>query len=152
MPTTIEKFVESSLKKDLPEIRAGDIVRVHQKIKEGDPSSTSGQVKERIQVFEGVVLAVKHGKGIEGTITIRKIAEGVGVERIFPVHSPLLEKIELLKRTKVRRAKLSYLRLAKGKRAKLKARELGIAVAEEPAETSDEVVAGIQAGGEEPTK
>jgi large subunit ribosomal protein L19 len=125
MPTTIEKFVESSLKKDLPEIRAGDIVRVHQKIKEGE--------KERTQIFEGLVLAAKHGKGIEGTVTVRKVAEGVGVERIFPLHSPLIEKIELVKRAKVRRAKLSYLRLAKGKRAKLRARELGIAVAEEPA-------------------
>lgn len=146
MPTTIEKFVESSLKKDLPEIRAGDIVRVYQKIKE--------QAKERIQIFEGVVLAAKHGKGMEGTFTVRKVAEGVGVERIFPLHSPLLEKIELVKRTKVRRAKLGYLREAKGKRAKLKARELGIALAEEPAEIrqDDSVSGGIQASGEEPAK
>ena len=143
----LEKFVQPYLKTDLPEIRPGDIIKVHQKIKEGD--------KQRIQLFEGLVIAAKHGRGIQGTITVRKVAQGIGVERIFPLHSPFIEKIELVKRTKVRRAKLAYIRTAKGKRAKLKARELGIAVAEEPAEnppTSDEVVAGIQAGGEEPAK
>ena len=147
MTTQVDTFTKSYLKPGLPEVRAGDIVRVYQKVKEGD--------KERVQVFEGLVLAAKHGKGIEGTITIRKVAEGVGVERIFPLHSPLSEKIELVKRAKVRRAKLFYLRSAKGKRAKLRARELGLAAVEEPAEnppTSNEVVAGIQAGGEEPAK
>lgn len=138
----LETFIRPYLRKDLPEIRSGDIVRVHQKIKEGD--------KERTQIFEGVVLAAKHGKGMEGTFTVRKVAEGVGVERIFPLHSPLIEKIELVKRTKVRRAKLGYLREAKGKRAKLKAKELGIAVAE-PAQTRQDVSTsdGIEAGGEQ---
>jgi ribosomal protein L19 len=84
---------------------------------------------------------------MEGTFTVRKVAEGVGVERIFPLHSPLIEKIELVRRAKVRRAKLSYLRKAKGKRAKLKARELGIAVAE-PAQSPE----GIEAGDGEPAK
>ncbi|TSC56917.1 MAG: large subunit ribosomal protein L19 [Parcubacteria group bacterium Greene0714_21] len=140
MTTKLETFKQQYLRKDLLEVRPGDIVRVHQKVKETD--------KERIQVFEGLVLAAKHGKGIQGTITVRKVAEGVGVERIFPLHSPLIEKIELVKHAKVRRAKLFYLRTAKGKRAKLKAKELGIAVAEpaQPATTS-EMLAG-EAGGE----
>lgn len=145
----LETFVQPYLKTDLPEVRPGDTVRVHQKIKEGDPSNTSEQVKERIQIFEGLVLAAKHGKGIEGTITIRKVAEGVGVERIFPLHSPLLEKIEVVKHAKVRRAKLGYLRRAKGKRAKLKATELGVAVAEEE---PTEVQAETLAEKEEPAK
>lgn len=152
--TKIQNFSKSYLKTDLLDIRSGDIVKVHQKIKEGDLSNTSGQAKERIQIFEGVVLAAKHGKGVEGTFTVRRVAEGVGVERIFPLHSPLLEKIELVKRAKVRRAKLFYLRSAKGKRAKLKARGLEVAVAEEPAETrqDDSASGGIQAGGEKPVQ
>jgi len=141
MATKLEVFTKQYLKSNLPDIRAGDIVKVHQKVREGE--------KERIQIFEGLVLAAKHGKGIEGTVTVRKVAEGVGVERIFPLHSPLIEKIELVKRAKVRRAKLSYLRLAKGKRAKLRARELGIAVAEEE---PTEVQAEKLAEKEEPAK
>jgi large subunit ribosomal protein L19 len=132
MTTQVDTFTKSYLKPGLLEVRAGDVVKVYQKVKEGD--------KERVQIFEGLVLAAKHGKGVEGTITIRKVAEGVGVERIFPIHSPLVEKIELVKRAKVRRAKLFYLRSAKGKRAKLKARELGVAVAEEPKEVQTETL------------
>ena len=112
MPTQIETITQPQLKKDLPDIRPGDTVRVHQKIKEKD--------KERIQVFEGEVLARKHGKGITSTITVRKVISGVGVERIFPIHSPNIEKIEVVKRGKARRAKLYYLRRAKGKKARLK--------------------------------
>ena len=97
---------------ELPEIKPGDTVKVYQKIKEKD--------KERLQAFEGIVLARKHGKGISATITVRKVISGVGVEKIFPIHSPNIEKIEILKRSKVRRAKLYYLRTAKGKKAKLK--------------------------------
>lgn len=138
--TKIQNFSKSYLKTDLPDIRSGDMVKVHQKVKEGDPSNTSGQGKERIQIFEGLVLATKHGKGIEGTITIRKVAEGVGVERIFPLHSPLIEKIELVKRVQVRRAKLGYLREAKGKRAKLKAKELGLEGTQDTAQEVEEVV------------
>lgn len=118
--TQIQSFSKSYLKTDLPDIRSGDIVKVHQKVKDGD--------KERIQVFEGVVLAAKHGTGAGGTITVRKVAEDVGVERIFPLHSPLIDKIEVVRHAKVRRAKLLYLRQARGRRAKLKARGLGIAV------------------------
>jgi len=104
-----------SSKKETPDIRPGDTVRVHQKIKEGE--------KERIQAFEGIVLARKHGKGILSTITVRKTVSGVGVERIFPIHSPVINKIEILKKAKVRRAKLYYLRTAKGKKTRLKRKD-----------------------------
>ncbi|MFA5746896.1 MAG: 50S ribosomal protein L19 [Candidatus Paceibacterota bacterium] len=107
-----EKFLQSYMKKDLPDIQPGCTVRVSQKVKEG--------TKERIQVFEGLVLARKHGKGVNATITVRKVASGVGVEKVFPIHAVTIEKIEVTKKSKVRRAKLYYLRDAKGKRAKLK--------------------------------
>ena len=108
----IEKFNQEQLKKGLDGIRPGDTIKVHQKIKEKD--------KQRIQVFEGLVLARKHGKGISSTITVRKLVSGIGVERVFPLHSPNIEKIEIIKRGKVKRAKLYYLRKAKGKKARLK--------------------------------
>lgn len=128
MSTKIINFLKSQLKKDLPDIRPGDTVCVSQKIKEKD--------KERIQDFEGVVIAKKHGKGISGTITVRKVISGVGVEKVFPIHSPAIEKIEIVKRGKVRRAKLYYLRTAKGKKARLKMKEFSVAIAEEkPAES-----------------
>jgi large subunit ribosomal protein L19 len=109
-------IVAGNLKKDLPMIKQGDFVKVFQRIKE----IKDGKTKERIQVFEGQVLAVKHGRGINSTITVRKIIDGIGVEKIFPIHSPIIEKIEIVKQTKTRRAKLYYLRRAKGKKAKLK--------------------------------
>jgi large subunit ribosomal protein L19 len=98
----VNKILESFKKKDLPEIRAGDLVRISMKIKDKD--------KEKIQIFEGVVIARKHRKEIGATIIVRKEISGIGVEKIFPLHSPLIEKIEILKRQKVRRAKLYYLR------------------------------------------
>ena len=127
MANKLETFIQPFLKKDLPDIRPGDTIRIYQKIKETPKkgkTSTGREDKERIQVFEGVVLARKHGKGISATITVRKVVFGIGVERIFPIHSPLIKKIEILKRAKVRRAKLYYLRKAKGKRARLKKIEL----------------------------
>lgn len=102
----------SSSGKKIPELRAGQTVRVHQRIKEGD--------KQRIQIFEGLVIARKHGRGINSTITVRKISHGVGVERIFPVHSPVIEKIEIVKQGKTRRAKLYYIRHKSAKEARLK--------------------------------
>ena len=120
---TIEKIKTSQINKSLPQIRPGDTIKVHQKIKEGN--------KERIQIFEGVVIARKHGKGISATITVRKVVEGVGVERIFPVHSPAISKIEVIRSGKVRRSKLYYLREAKGKKSKLKKKEFAMAVAPE---------------------
>ena len=115
MPTKLETFIKSQLKTNLPDIRPGDTVRVHQKIKEND--------KERIQVFEGLIIARKHGKEMGSTITVRKVVSGIGVEKILPLHSPTIEKIEIVRREKARRAKLYYLRGAKGKRAKLKKKE-----------------------------
>ncbi|MFH1714062.1 MAG: 50S ribosomal protein L19 [Candidatus Nealsonbacteria bacterium] len=127
MPTKFEEFTKVQLKQDLPDIRPGDTIRVCQKIKETskkDKSSAEQTDKERIQVFEGQVIAKKHGKGIASTITVRKVISGVGVERIFPVHSPIIDKIEVIKREKARRAKLYYLRKAKGRKAKLKREEM----------------------------
>ncbi|MFA6348546.1 MAG: 50S ribosomal protein L19 [Candidatus Paceibacterota bacterium] len=106
-------IIEANLKADLPDIRPGDTVRVHQILKEKNN-------KERVQIFEGQVLACKHGKGVTGTITVRKVIGGIGVEKIFPIHSPSLSKIEVMKRTKTRRSKLYYLRDAKGRKARLK--------------------------------
>jgi len=103
--------VESKyVKKEIKDFNAGDTVKVHIKIKEGD--------KERIQVFEGVVIQ-RRGKGTGETFTVRKISSGVGVERIFPLYSPYISKITVLKKGKVRRAKLFYLRKLKGKAAKI---------------------------------
>ncbi|MBI5405018.1 MAG: 50S ribosomal protein L19 [Candidatus Kerfeldbacteria bacterium] len=93
---------QSKLKADIPDIRPGMTVRVHQKISEGE--------KTRIQVFEGVVIRTAGGQGMNGTYTVRKISEGVGVERIFPRHSPAIEKVEVKKTAKVRRAKLYFVR------------------------------------------
>jgi len=109
-----EKITKEYLKK-IPEIKVGDAVRVHQKIKEGD--------KERIQIFEGIVLSQKHGKGISGTFSVRKIISGIGTEKTFPLHSPNIAKIEIVSRGKRRKAKLYYLRKRVGKKAKLKRKE-----------------------------
>jgi len=98
-------------------IRPGDTVKVHQILKE---KNSKGEMKERIQIFEGLVLARKHGDEAGATITVRKVVDGIGVEKIFPLNSPLIQKIELIKRSKVRRAKLYFLRKATGKRARLK--------------------------------
>ncbi len=111
-----QQFTNPYLKTDLPEIKVGDTVKLHQKIKEGD--------KERIQIFEGVVIAKKHGKGITGSMTVRKIIDGVGVEKTLPLHSPDLAKIEVVAHGKVRRAKLYYLRARVGKKAKIKRKEI----------------------------
>ena len=99
------------MKNELPEMNIGDTVRVHVKIKEGS--------RERIQVFEGTIIAKKHG-GIEETITVRRISYGVGCEKVFPVHSPSIVSVETIRRGKVRRAKLYYLRDRVGKAAKVK--------------------------------
>jgi large subunit ribosomal protein L19 len=112
----------SQMRTDLPAIRSGDTVRVHVKIKEGD--------KYRIQIFEGVVLALKRNR-ISSTFTVRKVSSGYGVERIFPVHSPVIEKLEVVKSGKVRRARLYFLRGRRGKAGRLKeigrgSREAGV--------------------------
>jgi large subunit ribosomal protein L19 len=111
----IAKFEKNYLRSDLPEITPGDTVKVFQKIKEGD--------KTRVSAFEGLVIAKKHGKGISATFTVRKVVDGIGVERIFPIHSPTINKIDILRRSRVRRAKLYYIRekAAKEARRKMKA-------------------------------
>jgi large subunit ribosomal protein L19 len=99
------------VRKDLPEIRAGDTVRVHTKIKEGD--------KERIQIYEGVVIAYRKGQPGSSMFTVRKMSYGVGVERMFPVHSPRIDKIDVVSHGEVRRSRLYYLRGLQGKAARL---------------------------------
>ncbi|MFQ5864563.1 MAG: 50S ribosomal protein L19 [bacterium] len=106
----IDVLIAGELKTDVPEFGPGDTVSVHSKVKEGD--------KERIQVFEGVVIK-RRGGGLNQTFTVRKISDGIGVERIYPVHSRNIEKIVKLKSGKVRRAKLYYLRGLKGKAARI---------------------------------
>ena len=107
----IESLTSAQLRTDLHELCIGDTVKVHVLIKEGS--------RERIQVFEGTVIAKKHG-GVSETVTVRRVSYGVGVERTFPVNSPNLDKVEVVRRGKVRRAKLYYLRSRTGKAAKVK--------------------------------
>ncbi len=107
----IKAFTEEQLKKEVPEVKVGDTVRVHNRIVEGS--------KSRIQIYEGTVIA-KRGGGISETFTVRRISYGVGVEKTFPIHSPNVEKVETIRRGKVRRAKLYYLRDRVGKAAKTK--------------------------------
>ncbi|MBQ9365344.1 MAG: 50S ribosomal protein L19 [Schwartzia sp.] len=109
----IEELEKEQLRSDIPEFRPGDTVRVHCKIVEG--------TRERIQMFEGVVIA-RQGVGVRESFVVRRISYGIGVERLFPVHSPRIEKIDVLKRGKVRRAKLYYLRGLTGKAARIKER------------------------------
>ena len=107
----IDTIEAGELKKEASEVRIGDTVRAHIRIIDGE--------KERVQVFEGIVIRL-HGGGVRETMTLRKISFGVGVERIIPLHSPRLEKTEIIKRAKVRQAKLYYLRDLRGKAARLK--------------------------------
>ena len=111
MNTIIKNIEDAQLKAQAPEFRVGDTVRVSAKIKEGN--------RERIQVFEGTVLK-KQGTGVRSTFTVRKISNGCGVEKTWPLHSPNVEKVEVVRKGKVRRAKLNYLRDRVGKRAKVK--------------------------------
>lgn len=111
MNSIIKDIEDAQLKESVDEFHVGDTVRVHNKIKEGS--------RERIQIFEGVVLK-RQGGGVRETFTVRKLSNGVGVEKTWPVHSPFVEKIEVIRRGKVRRAKLNYLRGRIGKKAKVK--------------------------------
>ena len=111
----LEKVTEKHLKKEIPEFRPGDTIRVHVRIREGE--------KERLQVFEGTVIA-RNNPGIRETVTVRKISFGQGVERIFPLHAPVVDHIEIVRTGKVRQAKLYYLRSRRGKAARLKERVL----------------------------
>lgn len=107
----VKVLAEQQIKSDLPELKVGDTVKVHQKIKEGN--------RERIQIFEGIIIAMKHA-GINKTVTVRRTSYGVGVEKTFPVHSPNIAKFEVIRHGKVRRAKLYYLRGRVGKAAKVR--------------------------------
>ncbi|AMB93546.1 50S ribosomal protein L19 [Aerococcus sanguinicola] len=110
MSKLIESITNEQLRSDIPDFRPGDTVRVHAKVVEGD--------RERIQIFEGVVIK-RRGQGISETYTVRKISSGVGVERTFPVHTPRVDQIEVIRQGKVRRAKLYYLRDRHGKAARI---------------------------------
>jgi large subunit ribosomal protein L19 len=107
----LDSIEKAQLKDNIPNFKSGDTVRVHVRIKEGN--------KERLQVFEGICIARKHG-GIRETVTIRKISFSVGVERIFPLHATIIDHIDVVRRGKVRRAKLYYLRALRGKAARIK--------------------------------
>ena len=109
----IKELNKEALQKEITNVQVGDTIRVHVKVKEGS--------RERIQVFEGTVIAKRHG-GIEETITVRRISYGIGVEKVFPVHSPSIDTIEVVRNGSVRRAKLYYLRGRVGKGAKIKER------------------------------
>lgn len=117
--------------KKMPELKAGDVVKVHLKIKEGG--------KERIQIFEGLIIAIKGKQNSSPTITVRKISHGVGVEMILPLHSPNVQKIVPVKRAKVRRAKLYYVRGLTAKKSKMKYKDLSEFIAEEPKEVEAKV-------------
>lgn len=107
----LKLIAQDSLKQELPQVDVGNTVKVHVRIKEGERS--------RIQIFEGTVIAKKHG-GVAETFTVRRLSHGVGVERVFPIHSPTVEKVEIVRKGRVRRGKLYYLRDRVGKAAKVK--------------------------------
>jgi large subunit ribosomal protein L19 len=110
----VQQVNSAHLRTDLPDFRAGDSLRVHVRVIEGD--------KERVQVFEGVCIR-RHDDGLHSTYTVRKVSNGIGVERIFPLHSPRIREIELKSRGKVRRAKLYYLRTLRGRKARIESRD-----------------------------
>jgi large subunit ribosomal protein L19 len=114
MNQVVQGVEDKQLRDDIPDFQPGDTIRVHVRIKEGD--------KERIQAFEGVVIARKHS-GVRETITVRKTSFGVGVERIFPLHATVIDRIDVVRRGRVRRAKLYYLRKLRGKAARIKERD-----------------------------
>ncbi len=112
MSKVIQDFGSQFCKESVPDLKPGFLVAVHQKIKEGN--------KERVQVFQGTVIKTNAGHGVDSTFTVRKISEGIGVEKIFPIHSPTIVKIDVLRAHKVRRAKLRYLRDLSGKALRMK--------------------------------
>jgi large subunit ribosomal protein L19 len=130
----MEKICKENLKGDIPNFRPGDTLKVHCKISEGD--------KDRIQIFEGVCIRRKRG-GIHSSFTVRKISYGVGVERIFPMHSPQIDKIEVVSMGKVRRSRLYYLRELTGKAARIQRKERVVDAMEETADASEDVIEEI---------
>ena len=140
--TSMDAVREGVLRRDLPPFRSGDTVRVHVKVREGD--------KERTQVFEGVVIR-RRGGGASASFTVRKISYGVGVERIFPIESPNVQKVEIKSRGHVRRSRLYYLRELRGKKARLrsKLRDLSALISEEEAEARDADGQSVEEAGQE---
>lgn len=127
MDTTLHKLINPTIfKKKVPNLKPGMTVRVHQKIKEGG--------KERVQIFQGLILGLSSGYGPDKTFLVRKVVEGIGVEKVFPIYSPNIVKIDIVRQSKVRRAKLYYMRRLFGKSARLKDSELTAQPQEEPAE------------------
>lgn len=110
---TIDMLEREQMRVDIPQFRAGDTVKVHVKISEGE--------KDRIQIFQGIVIG-RHNNGLKSSFTVRKVSYGVGVERVFPLHSPAIDKIEMVQPGKVRRSRLYYLRNLRGKAARVKTR------------------------------
>src|SRR5438552_10798580 len=138
MNPVIRKLHEAQLRKDLPEFRAGDTVRVNVRLQEGEGE----KVKERLQAFEGVVIS-KKGRASGATFTVRRVSFGVGIERIFPRHSPTISSIEVIGKGKVRRARLYYLRDLRGKAARIK--RAGREEEEAPAAVAATATAGTEA-------
>lgn len=135
MTTKLDIFNKNQAQKENPDIRPGDVVRVHLRLAEKTKRGA-----ERTQTFEGLVIAKKHGSGVNATFTVRKISEGIGVERIFPLYCPSIIKIETIKRSKVKRAKLYYMRERAGKKARMKTKELlGVEWSSEKKEAPKEV-------------
>ena len=125
----------------MPDLKAGDVVRVSRKIKEGD--------KERVQIFEGIIIAIKGGQSSSPMITVRKVSEGVGVELILPIYSPSIEKIEIVRRAQVRRAKLYYLRGKTAKKSRLKYKELSEFITDEKSVEEETPIENLEAGAKE---
>ena len=138
MNPVIQKLHEAQLRKDLPEFRTGDTVRVNVRLQEGEGE----KVKERLQAFEGVVIS-KKGRASGATFTVRRVSFGVGIERIFPLHSPTISSIEVIGKGKVRRARLYYLRDLRGKAARIK--RAGRDEEERPAAVAATATAGTEA-------
>lgn len=131
MQRKVIEFNNSQKTKSMPEFQAGDVIRVFRKIKEGE--------KERIQIFEGIIIAIRGGQSSSPMITVRKVSAGVGVELVLPVLSPNIEKIELVKRARVRRSKLYYLRDISAKKSRMKYKDLSEFIAEEEPTVAEEV-------------
>jgi large subunit ribosomal protein L19 len=123
MEKKIIEFNQTQRSKKFPDLQAGDVVKVHRKIKEGD--------KERIQIFQGIIISIKGKQSSSPMITVRKVTDGIGVELILPIFSPSIEKIEVVKRAKIRRAKLFYLRGLTAKKSRMKYKELAEFITEE---------------------
>jgi large subunit ribosomal protein L19 len=119
----LDDVTRDQLRDDIPEFREGDTVRVNVRVVDFKETKKGLERRERLQAFEGVVIA-RHNNGISSTFTVRKISNGVGVERVFPLHSPMLESIKVVRRGRVRRAKLYYLRALRGKAARIRERRV----------------------------